>query len=86
MSADNVLLTHFSARYPRLPPAVLNRSGEATARPLVTMAFDHARMTFGTMWKVNTYLPAIKQCMEDSADADDEGVDTSVTVEADVVS
>ncbi|KAI4525783.1 Metallo-hydrolase/oxidoreductase [Schizophyllum commune Loenen D] len=86
MSADNVLLTHFSARYPRLPPAVLNRSGEATARPLVTMAFDHARMTIGTMWKVNTYLPAIKQCLEDSADADDEGVDASVTVEADVVS
>ncbi|KAL1738920.1 beta-lactamase-like protein, partial [Schizophyllum fasciatum] len=86
MSAENVLLTHFSARYPKLPPAVLSRSGDAAARPLVTMAFDHARMTIGTMWKVNAYLPAIRQCMADSADADDEGVDAAMTVDADVVS
>ncbi|TRM58741.1 hypothetical protein BD626DRAFT_410082 [Schizophyllum amplum] len=85
MSADTVLLTHFSARYPRLPPTVLARSGIVTERPLVAMAFDHARMTIGTMWKVNTYLPAIKQCIEDSADADDEAVEASVTVGADVV-
>ena len=63
--------------------ALLAASSSSTVR---TMAFDHARMTIGTMWKVNTYLPAIKQCMEDSVDADDEGVDASVTVEADVVS
>ncbi len=75
MNAENVLLTHFSARYPRLPPSVgiVRPTGEVVGRePIVALAFDHANLTIGSMWKLNMYLPAIQQAFADTSDEEDE--------------
>ncbi|KAJ7272678.1 hypothetical protein B0H12DRAFT_1043818 [Mycena haematopus] len=75
MKAENVLLTHFSARYPRMPPSVgiARPMGEAGMRePVVALAFDHAHLTIGSMWKLNMYLPAIQQTFADTSDEEDE--------------
>ncbi|KAF9454406.1 hypothetical protein P691DRAFT_717421 [Macrolepiota fuliginosa MF-IS2] len=72
-NAENVLLTHFSARYPKMPPSVVVPPEENMAEqkgPLVTLAFDLAEMDLDDMWKMNLYLPAIEQCFKDSADMD----------------
>ncbi|KAJ7813157.1 hypothetical protein B0H14DRAFT_3751159 [Mycena olivaceomarginata] len=75
MNAENVLLTHFSARYPRMPPSlgIARPTGEAGVRdPIVGLAFDHANLTIGGMWKLNMYLPAIQQTFADNSDEEDE--------------
>ncbi|KAJ6561080.1 hypothetical protein DFH09DRAFT_1160400 [Mycena vulgaris] len=75
MNAQNVLLTHFSARYPRMPPAVgiAGPSGSPGARePVVALAFDHANLTIGSMWKLNMYLPVIQQTFADTSEEEDE--------------
>ena len=61
MRAQKVLLTHFSARYPGMPP----RQGEASGGPLVGFAFDYARIRLGDMWKLNMYLPAINHTFDE---------------------
>ncbi|KAJ7035559.1 hypothetical protein C8F04DRAFT_1037200 [Mycena alexandri] len=77
MNAENVLLTHFSARYPRLPPPVAAvgptpvEAAGATP-PIVALAFDHANLTIGSIWKLNMYLPAIQQVFADTSDEADE--------------
>jgi len=59
MCAKNTFLTHFSARYPKMPPYMLN------ARPnpdnyakenFIVTAFDHLNMTIGDMWKMQFYV------------------------------
>ncbi|KAF7370999.1 hypothetical protein MSAN_00734100 [Mycena sanguinolenta] len=76
MKAENVLLTHFSARYPRLPPSLgvaqspTSETGER--EPVVALALDHAHLTLGSMWKLNAYLPAIQQTFADTSDEQDE--------------
>ncbi|KAF7357029.1 hypothetical protein MVEN_01039500 [Mycena venus] len=76
MNAENVLLTHFSARYPRMPPSVgiARPTGDAGGArdPVVALAFDHANLTLGSMWKLNMYLPAIQQTFADTSDEEDE--------------
>ncbi|KXN86195.1 Zinc phosphodiesterase ELAC protein 2 [Leucoagaricus sp. SymC.cos] len=75
MNADNVLLTHFSARYPKMPPSILAPPDENTTErkdPLVTVALDLAEMDLDNMWKMNLYLPAIEQCFKDSLEEGDE--------------
>ena len=76
MKAKNVLLTHFSARYPKMPPSGVptpNTRYEPSREPFLALAFDHANIAIGDMWKMNLYLPAIKQSFSDIADeADDE--------------
>ncbi|KAF8166655.1 hypothetical protein K438DRAFT_1857115 [Mycena galopus ATCC 62051] len=75
MNAENVLLTHFSARYPRMPPSlgIARPAGEPGARePVVALAFDHANLTLRNMWKLNMYLPAIQQTFADTSDEEDE--------------
>ncbi|KAJ7102976.1 hypothetical protein C8R43DRAFT_230388 [Mycena crocata] len=77
MNAENVLLTHFSARYPRMPPpvgTVPRSSDSATPRrePVVALAFDHTNLTLGSMWKLNMYLPAIQQTFADTSEEEDE--------------
>ncbi|KAH8083328.1 hypothetical protein BXZ70DRAFT_1073609 [Cristinia sonorae] len=57
MEAQNIMLTHFSARYPKMPPALL--SNDYTAN--VVLAFDHARVRIGDMRKLRAYLPAMEQ-------------------------
>ncbi|KAJ6561082.1 hypothetical protein DFH09DRAFT_1035940 [Mycena vulgaris] len=75
MNAQNVLLTHFSARYPRMPPAVgiaRPSSSPGAREPVVALAFDHANLTIGSMWKLNMYLPVIQQTFADTSEEEDE--------------
>jgi ribonuclease Z len=74
MNAENILLTHFSARYPRMPPSVgIAHTGSAGERePIVALAFDHANLTIGSMWKLNMYLPVIQQTFADTSEEEDE--------------
>ena len=62
MNAKNILLTHFLARYPKMPPSSYFTQREG---PTITLAFDHARIRIGDMKKLSTYLPAIEQSFGD---------------------
>lgn len=76
MRARNILLTHFSARYPRIPPmASLPASPKAGAAhsPNLGLAFDCTRFTIGDMWKHRHYLPAIELSLGDMSKDDDDG-------------
>ncbi|RKP27855.1 beta-lactamase-like protein, partial [Syncephalis pseudoplumigaleata] len=53
MNAYAILLTHFSQRYPRVPP--LNY-----IPPRTGFAFDMMRVAIGELWKMPTMLPAIR--------------------------
>jgi len=83
MRAENVLLTHFSARYPKRPPQELNPAAPVspggTPAPMLALAFDHACARIGELAKLRAYLPAIEQSLKDVAaqdvDDDEEGVD-----------
>ena len=69
MGAKKILLTHFSARYPGMPPRQGGRASEGVgAQPLVGLAFDFARLRMGDMWKLNTYLPALQSALEEFGD------------------
>jgi ribonuclease Z len=84
MNAENILLTHFSARYPKMPPSGLptpSTNDDSSREPILALAFDHANITIGDMWKMNLYLPAIAQSFND---IDDEGDDEVVPVEVGV--
>jgi ribonuclease Z len=88
MNAEKVLLTHFSARYPKLPPSAKQRSvssqdGRGRRDPVLALAFDQARIRIGDMWKLNHYLPAIEQSFLDTREEDDDE-DTSSAIEVDV--
>lgn len=81
MNARNILLTHFSARYPTMPPTVTkkHKSGDQT----LALAFDHANIKIGDMWKMNVYMRAIEQ---NFIDLEDEGYDDTVNMaEADII-
>jgi ribonuclease Z len=69
MKARNVLLTHFSARYPNIPPSV--ETGHTPGDPTVALAFDHANIKIGEMWKMNAYIKAIEQSFTDLEDEND---------------
>ena len=64
MKAENILLTHFSTRYPKLPHTMFlaGSSNSSETRPNIVLAFDHARMKLGEMYKFKAYMPAIEQC------------------------
>jgi len=77
MKAENILLTHFSARYPKLPSGTMSSPTMAKHpdqhNPVVALAFDHANMMIGDMWKMGYYMPAIEQSFSDMAeDGDDD--------------
>ena len=61
MRAKYLLLTHFSARYPRMPPT----HGDSYGGPIIGIAFDYARIRMGDMWKLNAYMPAIEHTFEE---------------------
>ncbi|KIJ09075.1 hypothetical protein PAXINDRAFT_172647 [Paxillus involutus ATCC 200175] len=80
MKAQNILLTHFSARYPTMPPSVMtpHKPGD----PTLALAFDHANIKIGDMWKMNAYMKAIEQSF---IDLEDEGNDdTTQLAEVDI--
>jgi len=69
MNAEHVLLTHFSARYPKMPPAGITRPDGRQA--IVVLAFDHVNLSIGNMWRLNYYLPAVEQSFRDTVEEDD---------------
>lgn len=69
MKARNILLTHFSARYPNVPPSVVTERNRGD--PTVALAFDHADIKIGEMWKMNAYIKAIEQSFTDLEDEND---------------
>ncbi|KAF7309493.1 hypothetical protein MIND_00320100 [Mycena indigotica] len=89
MGAENILLTHFSARYPRLPPK--SRGGidpsningwPGKREPVVALAFDHLHLTLGTVSRLAMYLPVIQQAFAETLEEDDEE-ETKVALAAD---
>ncbi|KAH9831154.1 uncharacterized protein C8Q71DRAFT_715676 [Rhodofomes roseus] len=73
MHAENILLTHFSARYPKIPPTTsLPDSPRASPAPSphLGLAFDCTKFTIGDMWKQQFYLPAIELNLGDVAKDD----------------
>lgn len=75
MKATNVLLTHFSARYPKMPPSgvptPLGQDG-TTQQPTLGLAFDNVDIALRNMWKMNVYLRAIEQSFKDTAEEGDD--------------
>ncbi|KAI0635238.1 beta-lactamase-like protein [Trametes polyzona] len=65
MKAQKLLLTHFSARYPGMPPRQDDGREARRDEPLVGLAFDFARIRLGDMWKLNAYLPAIQRMFDE---------------------
>ena len=74
MRAQNVLLTHFSSRYPTLPRylASSTKGDGIDHQPTVALAMDHACLRLGDLWKMATYFPAIEQNFRDIRDEGDE--------------
>jgi ribonuclease Z len=59
MRAKNTFLTHFSARYPKMPPYILDArpdSNNYAKENFIVTAFDHLNMTIGDMWKMQFYV------------------------------
>lgn len=66
MGAKKVLLTHFSARYPKIPLGVSEYASKELANGLeVGVAFDHLHMPLGQFWKMRHYLPALETLFKD---------------------
>lgn len=75
MKADVTLLNHFSARYPKMPPSLVDVDRLDPAAPVIAVAFDHARMRLGDMWKLNHYLPALERNFSETVEEGDEEAD-----------
>ncbi|KAG6909380.1 hypothetical protein DXG01_000823 [Tephrocybe rancida] len=85
MRAEHVLLTHFSARYPKMPPSALRRPANGDFRPIVALAFDHANFKIGDMWKASYYLRALEQSFKETvAEEGDEEEDADTLASMDV--
>jgi len=81
MGAKNLLLTHFSQRYPKITDlnakaavvegaeASLPERAPSLARPVIGLAFDFASIPIGSMWKMERYTPALEQLFAETADA-----------------
>ncbi|KAJ8585232.1 hypothetical protein M405DRAFT_773220 [Rhizopogon salebrosus TDB-379] len=80
MNAQNILLTHFSARYPKMPPSVYERQ---PGDPVIALAFDHANIKVGDMWKMGKYARAIEQSFTDIADIEGEEPDMTDLTQVD---
>ncbi|CAA7269249.1 unnamed protein product [Cyclocybe aegerita] len=76
MNAKNILLTHFSARYPKLPPSLSNQVAREgpDAKNLIVFGFDHLNLTLGEMWKMAYYTPAIYCNINDTLEEDVESL------------
>jgi len=77
MKAKNILLTHFSQRYPKMPdlqqdqPVTeesLGGSDSTTPEPRapVALAFDCASLRIGSLWKMEKYMGALAKTFEDT--------------------
>ncbi|TFK75060.1 hypothetical protein BDN72DRAFT_758625 [Pluteus cervinus] len=83
MKAKHILLTHFSQRYPKLPPSVVmqpTRGSKSEDEPVVALAIDHAQFRIGDLWKFRYYLPAVEKHFMDTEE-EGEGQDVVVLQE-----
>ncbi|KAI0317320.1 hypothetical protein OF83DRAFT_1083676 [Amylostereum chailletii] len=69
MNAKNLILTHFSNRYPHMPDYLAKKNAGG---PTVALAFDHARMRVGDLWRMPLYLRAIEKSFQDTSEEGDE--------------
>jgi ribonuclease Z len=76
MNAENILLTHFSARYPKMPPSIVQPSATEQEGPRIGLAFDHTTIRLGEFWKLNMYLPAIEKSFGDTSEEGDDEMDS----------
>ena len=66
MGVKKVLLTHFSARYPKIPLGASEYANKELANGLeVGVAFDHLHLPLGQFWKMRHYLPALETLFKD---------------------
>lgn len=74
MNAKHCLLTHFSARYPKLPPlsAPTTSTGDTT-EPIVAIAFDLATLRMDEFWKMEKYRDAMDALFGWDEEGDEEG-------------
>lgn len=68
MNAKNILLTHFSARYAKVPPDLVGRrrlrhitADSFNRERQIVPAFDNLNLTIGDMWKIQFYLRSMVQ-------------------------
>lgn len=82
MNAKYCLLTHFSARYPKLPPLSAPQSSTAdTIEPVVAIAFDLATLRMDEFWKMERYRGAMDALFGWDEEGDDEGSVVAESVE-----
>jgi ribonuclease Z len=83
MKARNILLNHFSQRYPKVPklPAP-SPDEEGSARPIISISFDLMSIKLGEMWKMAYYMDAISELFAESEA--EEGDNSAEAVEHDV--
>ncbi|GAA5982370.1 hypothetical protein JCM5350_006161, partial [Sporobolomyces pararoseus] len=75
MKAQHLLLTHFSARYPKLPPKSSSpSSSESSHQPIIATAFDLMTLKLSDFWKMEQYREALDALL--SWDEADEGKET----------
>ncbi len=74
MRAQNVLLTHFSSRYPTMPQYLASspKGDGIEHQPTIALAMDLACIRLGDLWKMAMYFPAIEQSFRDIRDEGDE--------------
>ncbi|GAA5907088.1 hypothetical protein JCM8208_004509 [Rhodotorula glutinis] len=78
MRARHLLLTHFSARYPKLPPLSTASASSDLPRPVVATAFDLMTLRLDEFWKVERYRDAMDALLSwDEADDRDDADELS---------
>jgi len=80
MSAQHILLTHFSARYTKMPVT----EKRSPSDPVILPAFDHLDMSIGTMWKMSHYIPVLEGNVSETPEDDgDEQAPEAVDIDID---
>ncbi|KZV87031.1 hypothetical protein EXIGLDRAFT_840328 [Exidia glandulosa HHB12029] len=68
MNAKNLILTHFSNRYPKLP--VITKGAGDGDGPVVGVAFDFSSIPIGAMKRLRSYLPVVESCFAETLEED----------------
>ncbi|KAB5523002.1 beta-lactamase-like protein [Coniochaeta sp. 2T2.1] len=77
MRAKNVLLTHFSQRYPKLPE-IQNGGERGDGEAPVVFAFDFMRVRLGEFRKAREFVPALQRLRQEKKAAVVDGADGKV--------
>ena len=78
MQAKCTILTHFSQRYPKIPPTPAAKQG---TMPIV-FAFDYMRLTPRTLTAASKLTPALRLLYPEDESVNDDGTDTLVSTVA----